>query len=220
MASRLMSVQSDPTSYHATPFSSSCLHHDPMPLIDASCHGSLPRATRRDYSLPVTVDPSSATIKEPPVTHSPERRSMPYPFPNHPEQHSGVCFPTVTSHRLPSPGRHLHCHVLTNSRLQPRDIVAAREEENNSKLRLKIGTDFHYVLNVKGSSPAEADTRMILLKNEIEEHAAKCSAKSEKMREEFTKEEHQLIMVEKEAEELLKFTLSDFSGGGRGIRAR
>ncbi|KAG6537075.1 kinetochore protein NDC80 homolog [Zingiber officinale] len=146
------------------------------------------------------------------------------------------------------------------------EIELILEQSNQAVRELKLGTDFQYVLNVKGSSPAEviavnykatlkpalnalaeetkkisvskleesttlqeqsrkdakmladkrsnlaslhskideADTRMILLKNEIEEHAAKCSAKSEKMREEFTKEEHQLIMVEKEAEELLK----------------
>lgn len=48
---------------------------------------------------------------------------------------------------------------------------------------------------------------MMLPKNEAEEHAAKCSAEAEKTREEFTKKEHQLTMVEKEAEELIKVAL-------------
>ncbi|XP_038973110.1 kinetochore protein NDC80 homolog isoform X2 [Phoenix dactylifera] len=50
----------------------------------------------------------------------------------------------------------------------------------------------------------DAESRLRLLKNEMEDYASKCAAEVEKMKEEFIAKEHQLCIVEKEAEEFLK----------------
>ncbi|XP_009391371.3 kinetochore protein NDC80 homolog [Musa acuminata AAA Group] len=140
------------------------------------------------------------------------------------------------------------------------------EQCNQAVRRLKLGIDFQYVLNSKGSSPAEvlginyksilkpalvalsedtkkisvskleesitlqeqsqenakvleekrnnlasfqakideAEARLTFLKNEAEEYASNCAAEAEKIKGEFMNKEHQLSIIEKEAEEFLK----------------
>ncbi|URD93083.1 HEC/Ndc80p family [Musa troglodytarum] len=140
------------------------------------------------------------------------------------------------------------------------------ERCNQAVRRLKLGIDFQYVLNSKGSSPTEvlginyksilkpaliavsedtkkisvskleesitlqeqsqenakileekrnnlaafqakideAEARLTFLKIEAEEYASKCAAEAEKIKGEFMNKEHQLSIIEKEAEEFLK----------------
>ncbi|XP_072987546.1 kinetochore protein NDC80 homolog [Typha latifolia] len=137
---------------------------------------------------------------------------------------------------------------------------------NQASRKLKLGTDFQYVLNAQGSSPAEVigvdyktilkpalnaltedtkkvsvskleesislqqqtrenakileeksncstalqtyideiDARISTVKSETEDGGSRCAAESEKMKEETARKEHQLVIVEKEAEEYLR----------------
>ncbi|WOL20049.1 kinetochore protein [Canna indica] len=146
------------------------------------------------------------------------------------------------------------------------EIDVIMEQCNQAVRKLKLVTDFQYVLNAKGSSPAEvmgvnyksilkpalsslaeelkktsvskleesitlqeqsreiarkleekrdnlasfqakideAEVRLTLLKNDAEEYASKCAAEAQKVKDEFTKKEDELNIVEKTAEEFLK----------------
>ncbi|OAY85233.1 Kinetochore protein NDC [Ananas comosus] len=146
------------------------------------------------------------------------------------------------------------------------ELEVLAEECNQALRKLKLGVDFQYVLNAKGSSPAEViginyktvlkpalsalaeDTKKLSVskleesiarqqqsrentkileekkvrlaalqskideieshlssrKNEMEDHASRCAAEAERMKEEISKKENQLNIVEKEAEVFLK----------------
>ncbi|EHA8590264.1 kinetochore protein NDC80 [Cocos nucifera] len=78
-----------------------------------------------------------------------------------------------------------------NLQEQSRENVKMLEEKRDHLAALQFKID-------------DAECRLRLLKNEMEDYASKCAAEAEKMKEEFMAKEHQLCIVEKEAEEFLK----------------
>ncbi|KVH94256.1 Kinetochore protein Ndc80, partial [Cynara cardunculus var. scolymus] len=105
-----------------------------------------------------------------------------------------------------------------------KELEALQIECNQAIRRLKLGNDFQYELNAKGSTPAEVlgmdykstlkpalssssdevESHLSVIKNETQDYTSRCAMEARQLVQNFEAESHHMDVVEKEALELVE----------------